>query len=178
MILLILHGYPGVGKLTIGRELQKLTKYKLFHNHLAVDLVESVFRFGSKPFIKLRELIWIGTFEHASREKIDLIFTFAQEKTVTDGFIKNAIEVVDKNSGKVVFLELTCSNHEIQKRIKSPNRKKFGKLTSVKSFYKLKKSHNLSRLTPPKTHRSFLLDTTNLTPKESAIKILKMLSLK
>ncbi|MBD0327065.1 MAG: AAA family ATPase, partial [Pyrinomonadaceae bacterium] len=49
MKLIFLHGLPGVGKLTVARELAKLTGFKVFHNHLAVDLVESLFEFGSQP---------------------------------------------------------------------------------------------------------------------------------
>ena len=39
MKLVILYGPPGVGKLTVGRELAARTGFKLFHNHLTVDLV-------------------------------------------------------------------------------------------------------------------------------------------
>jgi shikimate kinase len=60
--LIFLHGLPGVGKLTVARELAQLTDYKLFHNHLAVDLVESVFEFGDRPFVELREMIWLTMF--------------------------------------------------------------------------------------------------------------------
>lgn len=178
MILLILHGYPGVGKLTIGRELRKLTGYKLFHNHLTVDFLESVFQFGSKPFIELRELIWLETFKRASQQEIDLIFTFAQEETVREGFITNAVETVSENGGKVVFLELTCSADEINKRIKSLSRKKYGKLTSAKSFEKLKKSLSIFRLIPPKDCPAFSLDTTTLSPVESAKEIVEILKVK
>jgi tRNA uridine 5-carbamoylmethylation protein Kti12 len=54
MQLIFLHGLPGVGKLTVARELAKLTGFNVFHNHLAVDLVESIFAFGSQPFVELR----------------------------------------------------------------------------------------------------------------------------
>ena len=49
MKLIFLHGLPGVGKLTVARQLAALTGFKLFHNHLTVDLVTSVFEFGSEP---------------------------------------------------------------------------------------------------------------------------------
>ncbi len=65
MKLIFLHGMPGVGKLTVATELAKLTGFKLFHNHLTVDLVTSLFEFGSQPFIELRERIWLDTFAQA-----------------------------------------------------------------------------------------------------------------
>ena len=53
MKLLFLHGAPAVGKLTVARDLAALTGLRLFHNHLTVDLVSSLFAFGSEPFILL-----------------------------------------------------------------------------------------------------------------------------
>jgi shikimate kinase len=55
MKLVFLHGPAASGKLTIGRELAALTGLPLFHNHLVVDAVASVFPFGSQRFVKLRE---------------------------------------------------------------------------------------------------------------------------
>ena len=39
MELIVLHGPPAVGKLTVGREASALTGFPLFHNHLVVDTV-------------------------------------------------------------------------------------------------------------------------------------------
>jgi replication-associated recombination protein RarA len=47
MNLIFLYGPPGVGKLTVAQELAGMTGYKLFHNHLTVDLVYAVFDFGT-----------------------------------------------------------------------------------------------------------------------------------
>ena len=65
MKLVILYGPPGVGKLTVGRELAALTGFKLFHNHLTVDLAAAVFDFKSRPFIDLRDRIWLLVFDRA-----------------------------------------------------------------------------------------------------------------
>src|SRR5260370_40642093 len=89
MKLIFLYGLPGVGKLTVARELAKLTGFRIFHNHLAVDLVESVFEFGSLPFVELREKIWLDVFSRAVVANLNgLIFTFAPDHTVRDGFIE------------------------------------------------------------------------------------------
>jgi hypothetical protein len=47
MRLVVLYGPPGVGKLTVGTALSELTGFKLFLNHLTVNLVTSVFPPGS-----------------------------------------------------------------------------------------------------------------------------------
>src|SRR5712664_1427209 len=81
MKLIFLYGLPGVGKLTVACELETLTGFRVFHNHLAVDLLESVFEFGSQPFVELREMIWLAVFSQAAESKLaGLIFTFAFDR--------------------------------------------------------------------------------------------------
>jgi len=50
---IFLFGRPGVGKLTVGELLSVETGYRLLHNHAVVDLVTSLFSFGSPPFVAL-----------------------------------------------------------------------------------------------------------------------------
>ena len=77
MILVFLYGPPGAGKLTVGRELEALTGYRLFHNHLAFDLAKAIFDFPSPPFGELSEKVRLAAFEAAARAKLPgLIFTF------------------------------------------------------------------------------------------------------
>ena len=83
MRLIFLYGMPATGKLTVAQELAAVTGYRPFHNHLAVDLLLSVFEFGSPAFVELRETIWLSVFEQACRSGLPgLIFTFAPERTV------------------------------------------------------------------------------------------------
>jgi len=44
MELLFIYGPAAVGKLTVARELAKLTGFRLFHNHLTVDAVMALKR--------------------------------------------------------------------------------------------------------------------------------------
>src|SRR6267142_2804843 len=115
MKLVFIHGAPAVGKLTVARELAALTGFRLFHNHLTVDLVGSVFAFGTEPFIRLREDIWLTTFREAARHDVSLIFTFAPERTVAEGFVNKAIDIVEASGGKVVFVKLTCAEAELER---------------------------------------------------------------
>ncbi|HEX4321446.1 MAG TPA: AAA family ATPase, partial [Acidobacteriaceae bacterium] len=135
MRLIFIYGKPATGKLTVAKELAAITGYKLFHNHLAVDLLLSVFEFGSAPFVELREQIWLSVFEQASRSGLEgLIFTFAPEVTVRANFPTEAQATVEREGGKVRFVELVCPMAELKRRIDTPSRREYQKLTSVELF--------------------------------------------
>ncbi len=65
------------------------------------------------------------------------IFTFAPEKTVRPGFVGQAVEVVEKGGGSVDFVELICPLAELKRRIDSPSRLEYQKLSSLALFEKL-----------------------------------------
>ena len=57
MKLVIIIGDAAVGKMTVGQELMKLTGLRLFHNHMAIELVIDVFGYYDPSIIvKLREV--------------------------------------------------------------------------------------------------------------------------
>jgi adenylate kinase len=176
MELIFLHGLPGVGKLTVARELAKLTEFRIFHNHLAVDLVESVFEFGSKPFVELREAIWLAVFSHAVEAKLPgLIFTFAFDRTVQRSFIGNVRRIVEANGGKVLFVKLECSAQELERRITHPSRQEFGKLNSVERFRELSQANAF--VDPGIPAAGMTVDTTELSAFETARVIVSGLGL-
>lgn len=177
MKLIFLHGLPGVGKLTVGQELAKLTGFRLFHNHLAVDLIESVFEFGSPPFVELREKIWLEMFSGAVAAKLcGLIFTFAHDRTVGSGFIEKTREVIESSGGEVLFAELRCSAEELERRIESPSREGFGKLNSVGRFRELKEAGAFADPGIPRGR--LVVETTELSARDAASLIVSKLGLK
>ena len=176
MKLIFLHGLPGVGKLTVARELAKLTGFRVFHNHLAVDLVESVFEFGSPPFVELREKIWLEVFSRAVAAKLNgLIFTFAFDRTVQPSFIEDTRRAIESSGGEILFVELTCSTEELERRIEDPSRAAFGKLNSVEWFRELKEAGAFVDPGIPKDR--LIIDTTELCASEAARLIVSKLGL-
>ncbi len=139
MKLVFIYGPPASGKLTVARELAALTGYKLFHNHLVVDTLGAVFEFGSAPFVELRERIWIDVMTAASAAGIDgLIFTFAPERTVRDGFVDALRCAVAEAGGELVFVRLECGDTEIERRLDDPSRRGGAKLRSIDVYRELK----------------------------------------
>ncbi len=176
MKLIFLHGMPGVGKLTVARKLAAVTGFKLFHNHLTVDLVGSVFEFGSPPFVELREEIWLEVFSKAAKAGLDgLIFTFAFEPSVKSNFIQNVRRVVEDSGGEVDFVKLECSLVELERRITDSSREQFGKLTSLAQFRELENAGTF--VDPGVVENRLVLDTTNLNPADAANRIVRELGL-
>ncbi len=173
MKLIFLYGLPATGKLTVGTELANLTGYKLFHNHLAVDLLLSVFPFGSQPFVDLRESLWLSVFEQAALAHVPgLIFTFAPESTVRPEFIPNLVDLAARTDTDLRFIQLICPISELKQRLDNPSRGRFQKLNSIELFDALQSSGALSSFPMPKP--DLILDTSKLSPQQAAQQIIEL----
>ena len=176
MKLIFLFGLPATGKYTVAKELAALTGVKLFHNHQVVDMLLSVFDFGSEPFVALREDIWLSIFEEAATSELPaLIFTFNPESSVSPAFIPNVIEALAQTDSEVDFIELHCPLDELKTRMDSPARQQFRKLTSVPLFEQLHAdgTFDTSHMPTPK----LTIDTSTCTPAQAAAQIAKALQL-
>ena len=56
MSLVIIFGPQAVGKMTVGHELEKITDLKLFHNHMTIELVVSLFEYETPEAQRLIRL--------------------------------------------------------------------------------------------------------------------------
>lgn len=176
MRLIFIYGMPATGKLTVARELSALSGFKLFHNHLAVDLLLQVFEFGSEPFVELREQIWLSVFGRAAHSNLPgLIFTFAPERTVRPTFLDEAQRVIADAGGAIDFVELTCPLAEIKRRIAAPSRNQQGKLTSLALFEQLYADGVFDA--PQMPAPAVTIDTSTCTPAEAAAQIARALKL-
>ena len=50
MKFIVIFGPPAVGKMTVGYELAKLTGFRLFHNHMTIELVLNFFDYEQPQF--------------------------------------------------------------------------------------------------------------------------------
>ncbi len=118
MQLVFIYGPSAAGKLTVARELAKKTGFRVFHNHLVVDILLALFDFGSPPFVDLRESVWLQVRVRAAQEQLSgLIFTFAPERTVRPEFIATIVTAVENVGANVLFVRLTCPEEEIERRL-------------------------------------------------------------
>jgi hypothetical protein len=172
MKLIVLHGSPGVGKLTVGRELQALTGYRLFHNHLAFELGLALFPPQSMAFRELRERVWLDALGTAANEGIDVIFTLVFEPTLLPGFYERLLATVQDAGGSVHAFELRCEPDENARRVVHPDRLVFSKETNPEFLLSARAS---GAYDPPDIPNNTVIDTTHLSAAETAQRIFQAL---
>jgi hypothetical protein len=172
--LLFLHGPPAVGKLTIAREVAALTGWRLFHNHLTVDLVLTVYDFGTPGFVALREQIWLAVIRRALADRLPgLIFTFNPENSVPQRFIDELFVEVAHAGGELLAVELTAPEAEIESRLGSASRRQHGKLVDLALYRQLRAAGVFATPRIPETR--LRLDTTRFNPTSAAREIARLL---
>ncbi len=170
MKLIFIYGPPATGKLTVAKELAKLTEYKIFHNHLTVDLVGSILKFGTKTFFDLSSKFRMEMFEAAAKEKISgLIFTFCYAHPEDDKFVKDVKKIVEKYGGKVDFVQLCCEKSELKQRVKCESRKNFDKIKTIKRLNSCLGKWDLYMPIP--FVKSLCIDNTRISAKQVAKRI-------
>ena len=175
MKLIFLYGLPAVGKVTVARELARLTGWRLFHNHLTVNLALALYDFGTPGFIALRETIWFAAFRQALADRVPVvIFTFNPENSVPQRFIDELFAEVRRDGGEVIPIELTADNAAIEQRLASASRHQDGKLVDLELFGRLRREGIFN--SPVIPNPRLRIDTTTHSPLEAATLIVRELS--
>jgi hypothetical protein len=122
---IVILGPPAVGKMTVGQEIAKKTKFKLFHNHLVIESLLPVFDFDSQSYKKLSFELRTRIFEEAIAANVEgLIFTlvlaYNREKGVKQFF--DWIDLFKRNKFDIYVVELLAGLDIRLKRNETPNR--------------------------------------------------------
>lgn len=171
MKLIFVYGPPAAGKYTVASKVSELTGLPLFHNHLVVDAVASVFPFGSDRFVRLREHFWMSMIEAACAEGRSIIFTFQPEASVSPDFADNVARLVREAGGLTIFVHLALSAAEQQARVANVDRGRFGKLRSVELLRSLQPEFEACERAMPAP--DILIDTGRTSPEMAAEQICK-----
>ncbi len=171
MKLIFLYGPPAVGKLTVGKALAKFTGYKIFHNQLTNDLVESIFDWGEKPFHDFVHRYRLELIEAAAKHKVQgVIFTFVYWRTYDDAFIREVVRRVKKHRGKMCFVQLTCDVATLLQRVRHTSRRAFRKIRTIQ---KLRTMIQQKDMFSPVPYRKNLVINTRSLPPAKAARIIK-----
>ncbi len=171
-MIIVLNGYPGVGKLTIGRELAKLLKARLVDIHTLYNLAFALTEFRTPEFrgaVRRVEEI-ADDLIAALPADVPVIFT-----TVLTGDTEWAMEewkrFIERSNQRppLVMVHVVCTLEENIKRIQSPERKGKGKLQGVEVA---RRNHaSQEPLIGGNLTNTLRLDTTALAPEDAAQEI-------
>lgn len=169
MTFALLYGPPAMGKLTVATELAKLTGFKVFHNHLSIDLAETFFERGTSSFGRVVHGVRVLVLEEAVKSGVNLISTYAYAHGVDDSEIAWMVETVEALGGHMQLVFLTCTPDALRQRVAATSRQAFTKIRKVETLDQLMMTYDL--FTPYPARPSLHLDTTSTPPAETAAAI-------
>jgi shikimate kinase len=176
MQVVYLYAPMGVGKLTVGRELARLTGFKLLHNHLFADVATQLFAHETQPYFHLLRLTRENTFASAAREDVSFIATGVYRGTrEQDAAIMRSLAPIYEAGGSVLFVQLTCEREVWLERLQSPARAPLKKITEPRIVLDLLAQFDLFATMP--FEPGLTIDTTRLSPTETALQIVAQGSL-
>ncbi|MBV9241640.1 MAG: AAA family ATPase [Acidobacteria bacterium] len=178
MKLIIIHGPPAAGKLTIANAISRRTDFKVFHNHLTIDCTEPVFEFGTQAFWDINGRLRCDVIAEAARQGIDLIHTFCYGKGPDDADFRQLVAAATENGGKAHIVLVHCRDEVRKERIVDESRVRMRKLTDPASV-----DHNPLKMELTSPHPDFeqetlVIDTSDMSPDESAELILEHFGLR
>ncbi len=186
MKFILITGPQAVGKMTVGQELTKITKLKLFHNHMSIELVLNFFEYGTPSFKRLSYLFREEIFrEVASSDLEGLIFTYVwyfDDQKDWD-YIEGLMKIFRDKNSEIYIVELESDLEERIKRNKTEHRlnHKPSKRGEAGSDDKLRESlvkHRPNSLEGEIKEKNYLrINNTNLSPEDTAKEIKRYFSL-
>ncbi|MFT4928585.1 MAG: hypothetical protein ACI8WB_004704 [Phenylobacterium sp.] len=132
--LIIIFGPPAVGKMTVGKALEAITGFKLFHNHMSNDLALRFFDYEDDAYSSLVESIREQVFKaFLKSDDKGLIFTFVWH--LEDNYGANYIDSLERLGYRIHLVELKASMTALIQRNKSEQRlaEKPGKMNIIDS---------------------------------------------
>lgn len=194
MALIVLIGAQAVGKMTVGKELEKKIDGKLLFNHQTIDLYANFLGYNSLTFDlsdQTRKNLFTAFVKNKRNNTTSsIIFTvligFDQPDDIT--FLNEISDIFLQANEPVYFIELVADLAERLKRNIHEDRlvAKPSKRNVVFSEQELRTSNDNNRLTSnegelqkrfPNIH-TLKIDTTDLSPESTAEMIIKQFDLK
>lgn len=131
-----INSFPGVGKLTVARELVNLlggySKARLVDNHLLIDPAAAVLPRSAAHYQQLRKDLRSAIFDAliVSPDSFSIIYIFTDFQSANDlgaEVCSEYLKAAERRGSAFVPITLTCSSEENLRRASSTDRAAFGK---------------------------------------------------
>lgn len=169
MKFLIIHGPPAVGKLTVAKEIARITGMKLFDNHLTVNAVASVFGHAHDAYFRLLPRIRLAILEEAMQAEIDMVSTYVYNHArseVSSKYFEKIDDLFAHHDAQLLFLRLTCERAALDERVTNDERRLKGAINTVERLASYIDERDPDQPIPGRD--SLTIDNTNLSPTEVA----------
>jgi hypothetical protein len=162
-----LYGPPAAGKYTIAKALAEQLKWPLFHNHLAIDYVESVIAWGSPGFFEACADVRIALTQRALANGVSMISTFvyASGFDADEAFVTRLCDTVERVGGRLCAVQLTCSAATLRARCVAPHRASMKKIASPEKIDTVLAEYDC--MSPIANLNSLSIDTEALSVEQS-----------
>jgi hypothetical protein len=151
-----------------GLELAVLTGFKVFHNHLTVNPLVALFERNSAPYSRLLREFRVRMLEEAADAGVDLIATWAYPRNAEEA-ARAYFAAVESRGGRVHLVRLVCHRAVLLERVGDEARRAMDKLTDPSRLDDLLDDRFEPRQLP--FGESLVIDTTDLPPREAAVRI-------
>ena len=162
-----LHGPPAAGKLTVAKVLHTDHAFKLFHNHLAVDISLAIYdEFGEKDFFSFTNSVRRQVLSKAnSLGVMHLVMTYMTCAEKDDPQIKEYLTFFAQENIEVYPIHLRPGNDELLSRVTSAGRINTYKISSVSKLSEFLLDKHFQAIQHPNT---LTIDNSELSPKSVA----------
>jgi hypothetical protein len=174
--LVVIFGPPAVGKMTVGQELERITDFRLLHNHRVIDLLTDYFEFGSPGFSAVARTFLDVFFREAAAAGLRIIVTLGWrfDEPETFGLIDSLRRPFVQSGGRVYFAELEAPLAVRLERNETENRRRHKKVdwSTAEHLAELDREHRWNTAGDfPFPDPHLRLDNSGLSPAEAARRI-------
>lgn len=155
--------------------LADLTGARLFDNHVAIDLARSVLDFEQDGFWELVTRARLLVLETTAQQNVPLvILTSCYSDTEDRETLEAYEETLGRFDAKILPVFLHCSEKEMRRRVRNPDRKERGKISTEAELEQFVCD---TLCTPIPRENCFKISSENLSPRGIAEKIFRHFNL-
>lgn len=176
-MIIVINGWPGVGKLTVGRILAQALGGRLLDNHTIYNVAFSLTQFRTPEFYEavrgVREVAFATVARLPAPEPVIMTVCYAQDSAWGNENWDAIIALARKSGRKLLAVTLDCAAAENIRRVQIAERANLRKLTDGEELVKIREGRALLERDVDAILR---IDNTLLPPEDCAARIIAAVS--